>query len=389
MPKIKVLHIITRLDKGGSAENTLFTVAKLDKERFDTVLVSGITHDPDNQVTDFIRKENINYVLIPELVREIALLKDIKAFFKILNFIRKERFDIVHTHSSKAGMLGRWAAKLAGVKIIIHTPHGHIFYGYFNYFLTQVFIFLEKITAKITDRIITLTKRGKEEHIKYGIACADKLVPVYSGIEIEKFRNYQIDKIKQKKILKADKKTAIIGTVSRLESVKGGVYFISALPEIIKTFPKLKVFIIGGGTEKENLERLTRKLGVAKNVVFMGECQDISWSVSTFDVFVLSSLNEGMGRCLLEAQALGVPVVATRVGGIPEVVKDGVTGFLVPPQNSEAIAEAVIKLLKDDFLREQMSRQARENIDYRFSVEAMVARIAGVYEEMIRRNILG
>lgn len=388
MPKIRILHIITRVDKGGSAGDTLLSVSRLNKEKFDVTLMSNNISDSDKEIAEFIKQEKINHILIPELVREIHPFKDIKAFYRIYQFINKEKFDIVHTHSSKAGILGRWAAKLAGTKFVVHTPHGHIFYGYFAWFKTKIFIYLEKLASLVTDRIITLTQRGKEEHLNYKIAKPNKFVPIYSGIEMEKFTNFQIDILKEKERLNIPLEAPVIGTVSRLETVKGNRYFIASLPEIIKIFPALKVFIIGDGSERGKLENNVKKIGLLGNAVFMGQRKNIRDIVSIFDIFVLPSLNEGMGKCLLEAQALGVPIVATKVGGIPEVVKDGITGILVPPRNPKAMAEAIINLLKDKCLRENMSKEAKKWIDNRFSAEAMVNRISNLYEELTRSEAI-
>ncbi|MCK5305943.1 MAG: glycosyltransferase [Candidatus Omnitrophica bacterium] len=386
MPKIKVLHIITRLDKGGSAENTLLTVSGVNKEKFKTTLISGNTNDPRKEIADFITQEKIDYILLPELIRQIAFLKDIKAFWKIYGFIKKGGFDIVHTHTSKAGILGRWAAKLAKVKIIIHTPHGHIFYGYFGWFKTKLFIYLERLTALITDRIITLTQRGKREHLRYRVAGPDKFVSIYSGIEVEKFTNFKIDIIKEREKLNIPSDALVIGVAGRLEPVKGNKYFISCLPDVVKVFPALKVFIVGGGSRRERLEQYVKNLNLSKNVIFKGECDDIRRIVSSFDVFVSSSLNEGMGRCLLEAQALGVPIAATNVGGVSEVVKDGLTGILVPARNPKAMAEAVINLLKSKSIRRDMSRQAKKWIGDKFSVKVMVEKITDLYEELMKEK---
>lgn len=385
MPKIRVLHIITRLDKGGSAYNTLLTVSRLDKAKYETVLMSGVTNDPDAEIAGFTARENIDYIFVPQLVREINLLRDAIAFCKIFRFIKKGKFDIVHTHTSKAGILGRWAAKLAGVKIIVHTPHGHIFYGYFGRFKTKFFIFLETITARITDKIITLTQVGKDEHIKFGIAPGEKFIPVYSGIEIERFINFKPDSDGEKKKLNILPGIFVIGTVSRLDPVKGNRYFIFALPAIVKVFPGLKAVFVGEGSEKEQLISYTRELGIYDNVIFTGERQDVRGLMCAFDIFVLSSLNEGMGRCLLEAQALGLPVVATEIGGVPEVIKNGLTGILVPPADPEALSAAIISLLKDEARRLEMGREAKKWVDNRFSVEAMVNKISELYEGLICR----
>lgn len=383
MSKIKVLHIITRLDKGGSAENTLLTVSLLNKEEFKVTLISGHTNDPDKEIASFITQKNLDYFLMPELVRKISPLKDIKAFFKIYHFIKKQGFDIVHTHTSKAGMLGRWAAKLAGVKIIVHTPHGHIFYGYFGWFKTKLFIYLERLTGPLTDKIITLTQRGKEEHVKYRIARPDKFVPIYSGIDVGKFVDFHADAVKEKEKLNIPLDVPVIGTVTRLAPVKGNQYLIASLPEVVKLFPTLKVLIVGDGSERGKLERYVKKLSLLENVIFLGICKDVRGILNTFDIFVLPSLNEGMGRCMLEAQALGVPVVATKVGGIPEVVRDSIGGILVPPRNPEAMAEAIINLLKNKSLRDNMSEEAKRWVGHRFSAGAMVEKISDLYKELI------
>ncbi|MFH1783743.1 MAG: glycosyltransferase family 4 protein [bacterium] len=386
MSKIKVLHIITRLDKGGSAKNTLLTVSRLDKEKYDATLLSGHISDPKGEIADFITRHKLDYFFVVDLVRQISLLKDIRAFWKIYRFIKEKKFDIVHTHSSKAGIIGRWAAKLAGVRIIVHAPHGHIFYGYFGYFKNNLFISLERLTGLITSRIITLTQIGKEDHIKYKIAKADKFIPLYSGIEVEKFSGFRANTNEEKKKRNIPQGAPVIGTVTRLDPVKGNQYLISSLSEVVKFFPALKVIIVGGGSEKEKLKRYAIELGLSGNVVFIGLCDDIRPVVSTFDVFVLSSVNEGMGRCLLEAQALGIPVVATNVGGIPEVVRDGLTGILVPARDPKAMAEAIIKLLKDKSLREKMSEAARKWVGYRFNIESMVEKISDLYQELIREK---
>lgn len=385
MSKIKVLHIITRLDKGGSSTVTLLTAARLNKERFDVTLMSGPTVDYDGEVAGFISRHNINFVLMPHLVREISLIKDIRAFWEIYHFIKKGKFDIIHTHTSKAGILGRWAAKLAKVAIIVHKPHGHIFYGYFGPFMTKIFIYIEKLTALITDKIITLTEKGIEEHVKFGIAGSDKFISVYSGIEIDKFSNFKPDISSQKKILQIPSDVFVIGTVSRLDPVKGNKYFIASLPGITQIFPQLRAVFVGEGTEKEELRLYAEKLGVLKNVIFLGTYQDVRPLICIFDIFILTSLNEGMGRVLLEAQALGVPVIATNVGGIPEVVRDRVTGILVPAANPQVLTEAIVSLLKDKAKRDSMSQEAKKWVNSQFSAETMVSKISGLYESLLCR----
>jgi len=384
-PAVKVLHIITRLDKGGSAQNTLLTAAMLDKKRFNVVLASGPTNDPDNEISGYIDSNKIKYVFIPDLVRSIDIIRDLKAVYQLYRLIKKNRFDIVHTHTSKAGILGRWAAWFAGTKIIIHTPHGHIFYGYFGVLKTRLFILLEQLTGMITTRIITLTELGITEHLKYKIAPRDKFCAIFSGIDFDELNRCKADRNIQRNKLHISGEALVIGTVSRLEPVKGNLSLIQALPEVIKSFPGLRVVIAGDGSQKQMLQGCAAKLGISANLIFTGSCGNAAEIMCALDIFVLASLNEGMGKCLLEAQSLGIPVVATDVGGIPEVVRDGVTGILVKPSDPRILAQAIIKILKDNSLRKQFSVQAKEWAGRRFSAGAMVSDIGKLYESVINK----
>lgn len=388
MSKIKVAHIITRLDRGGSSENVLLNSIYIDKTKFDISVIFGLSKDPLSKLIEKTKNNNVKFIEVSSLRRNPNFFFDVSALVKLIKIIKKENFDIVHTHSSKAGLLSRWAAKLAGVKIIVHSPHGHIFYGYFGWFKTKLFILLERLSSLVTDKILTMTQRGKEEHIKYRIAKPDKFIPIYSGIEIEKFNNFQIDIAKRKEKLNIPLDVPVIGTVSRLEPIKGNRYFIMSLPDIVKVFPALRVLIVGDGSQRKKLEQDVKNLNLSGNVIFLGQFQDIRSIVSIFNVFVLTSLNEGMGRCLLEAQALGIPVVATKVGGIPEVVRDGITGTLVPARNPKAASEAIINLLKNKPLRENMSKEAKKWIDKSFSAEAMVKKTSDLYQELIEKKAM-
>ena len=369
-------------------------MAKIDPQN--TVLLSGRTYDPKGDIRDFIKENNINLIVFPELVREISLLNDIKAFFKIYKYIKKNSFNIVHTHSSKAGILGRWAAWLAKTKIIVHTPHGHIFYGYFNPIKSRFFIILEKITALITNRIITLTKKGIEDHVRFGISHPEKFVHAYSGIDMNKFKNKSYDPNKKKELGISDDRT-VIGTVSRLDPVKGNKYFIEAIKCVKDKIGHKEVFseaiflIIGDGSQREEIEEMIEKYGIKDKVILTGMREDVASIFPLFDIFVLSSLMEGMGRVLLEVMVHGKPIIASDVGGIPELVQDGKTGILVPPKDAHAIADAVIRLLEDKDLRNKMGENAGLCVNEiedgfpKFGIEAMVNRIKKIYDNELER----
>ena len=374
--KYKVIHIITRLDKGGAAENTYLTYKLHNREKYEVKIITGLN------------KRDIEVILIPEFQREINLFLDLVAFYKIYKILRKEKPYIVHTHTSKTGILGRWAAKFAGVPVIIHTPHGHIFYGYFNKLLTLLFILIERLTSYITDYIITLTKKGKEEHIKFKIAPPSKFIPIYSGIEFEKIK-IKKDKIKIKKELKIPDCSIIIGSAGRLEPIKGFIYLIKSAEIVLKELKREKIYFIvaGDGSLKEELQREVVERGIERNFKFIGWREDVYDIINISDIFVLPSLNEGMGRVILEAMYLGKPIIASKVGGIPEIVIDGENGLLFESQNYNELAEKIIFLIKNPDLLEKMGENSKNLVRKReFSAEGMVEKIEELYEKSISKK---
>jgi len=385
--RTKVLHIITRMIKGGAQENTLLTVVNLDKVCYRASLFSGPSVGSEGEIESKARELDVDLTIIPELVREISPIDDLKALYKLYILIKNGGYDIVHTHSSKAGLLGRIAAKMAGVKIIVHTPHSHIFYGYYGKLLSQVFVWIEKIAAHFTDRIIALTPLEKLEHLQYGVGSADQFTVVYSGVPLDPYLNVGINKNHKREEFGLNEKDKICIFVARLAPVKGHQYLISAIPEVLEDEPKARFVFVGDGELRNELERQALDLGVKDSVIFTGLRDDVPELLAMSDIFVLSSINEGMGRVLVEAMAVGLPVVATRVGGVPAVVVDGETGIIVPSRDPGALADAIIKLLKDEDLRQRMGDAGRKRVDPDFSVETMVRRIEGIYEELIAEKI--
>ena len=365
--------------------NTIETAARLNPERFEIFLISGRTKDIEGSIEASLKGKNIQYAFFPDLQREIHPWKDIKAFFQLYCFMKTRHFDIVHTHSSKAGILGRWAAKSAGVSVIIHTPHGHIFYGYFSKFLTAIFVWVERLTARITDKIITLTNRGKEEHLSFGIGSADKFVKIYSGIDVSPKMNDIGLKDQLKKHWALYEGNFIFGSVGRLDPVKGTSYLINAMALVVKIYPKTQLLLVGEGSQKEKLQKQCEDLGLLEVVKFTGFQENPAPLIEIMDVVVLASLNEGMGRVILEAMVYGKPVIATKVGGIPEIVEDGKSGILVPAKNADALSVAMIKLIEHQELREEMSRRSKAIIGDQFDLTKMVKDIESVYEEQLLR----
>ncbi len=387
--KIKVLHIITRLDKGGSAENTFLTLKGMDKARYDVALINGPAEDPTQDRRQHIEELGIKYFYLPQLVRNISLFKDIRAFLKIYRHLKKEEYEIVHTHTSKAGFLGRIAAKLAGTPIIIHTPHGHVFFGYFGPLKTKYFILLEKFGSLITDRIIALTNREKNDTIDFKVAKEDKLVVIHSGIELDKFTQSATQDNQSLKLnLGIPEKALIVGTAGRLVPIKGPEYLVRAAKKVLQIYKNVFFLFAGDGHLKEDLTALARNLGVEKNILFLGWRDNAAGMISLFDIFVLPSLNEGMGRVLVEAMSLEKPIIASNIGGIPDLIFHGKNGFLVPPRNSDELTQYIGLLLEDEYKRKIMGQEGKR-VSQNFSAEKMVQKIESLYDQLLEMKKIG
>jgi glycosyltransferase involved in cell wall biosynthesis/folate-dependent phosphoribosylglycinamide formyltransferase PurN len=383
---LKVLHIITRLIKGGAQENTLLTVLGLREKGYDVMLLSGPSEGPEGEIESYARAMAVNLAIIPELVRPIDPWKDLVSLVKIFYFIKGHRFDIVHTHTSKAGIIGRLAAKFAGVPVIVHTPHGHIFHSYFRPLKTWLLLLVEKICASMCDKIITLTDKCKAEHINLRIAWPEKFVTIHSGIRLERFlsRSFEADRIRAELNIPAGRKIA--GTVARLEPVKGIEYLIDSMKDVLSAMSDVHFLIVGDGSQRKYLQRKARELGIEENVTFTGIREDVPRLISIMDLFVLPSLNEGMGRVLVEAGMMAKPVVATNVSGIPELIDHTQTGLLVEPANAKQLAEGIVELLTNPQKARYMGENAKLRMRDNYSADKMVDKIERLYNELLTRK---
>ena len=382
MQKIKVAQIITRMDWGGTPDILRIICTYLSPDLYDLTLISGPTRHPSAKTREFLEKFRGNIIIIPELKRNINPVSDLAALIRLYLVLRRKKFDIIHTHTAKAGALGRMAAYLAGNKKVIHMPHGHNFYGYFNFLLTQFTIWIERFLAQFTTLFIALTELEKKDLLDFGIAEGKKIRVVYSGIEAGLYDIDRAEGLMRKKEFGLKEDDPVVGMVSRLERVKGAQYFIEAAAEILRKNPGVKFLIVGEGSLRGQLEKKVKRLGLSESIKFCGWRQDVPEIISSFDILVQPSLNEAVGMVLLEAQCLGIPVVATRVGGIPEIVVDGQTGMLVAPADSRALTECVYDLLTDTERRKKISARSKAWIEEKFSARKMVENIGLIYEEM-------
>ena len=395
MEKTRVIHIITRLDKGGSAETTLHIVSSLNMEKYDVFLAHGLSRESNMSImekevveSDLLLAEakGVRVFALPSLVRRLSFKNDLLAFINIYRLIRRIRPHIVHTHTSKAGLLGRLASFLARVPIIIHTPHGHVFHSYYGPVMTNVFVFAEKILSFITDKITALTNRERDEHLEEGIASIEKYVVIHSGVMLDRLMNMSVDAGAVRGEFGIAQDSNVIGVVGRLVPIKGHKYLVSAAKRIIKEFRNTVFVFVGDGYLSSRLERQAESVGVRKNIIFTGWRKDAVEILDLFDILVLPSLNEGMGKVLVEGMALGKPIVASNVGGIIDLVRNGENGILVPPGDSDALGEAILQLLKDKNLSEKLGKNGKAMVYPEFDASVMVKQIDDLYESLLVSN---
>jgi len=375
---IRILHVITRMDVGGSTDDVVMTVTRLPRGEFAQGIVSGLTLEPPPRLPETLAAAGVPWETVPSLRRNVHPAADLRALGRVWRAVRAARPDVVHTHTSKAGFIGRLAARLAGVRRIVHTPHGHIFQGYFAPAATRAFIAMERVAARFTERITVLTDAEAAQHLALGIGRPEQFVTIPSGVDLAQARGGAAGAPQVRRALGIPADAPLLGTVSRLVPVKGLIHLVAAIPEILRRCPRAHLALAGDGEERELLAAQAAALSVADRVHFLGFRDDVPAVIGALDLFVLPSLNEGLGKVLVAAMALGVPIVATKVGGVPEVVEDGRQGLLVPPADPAALAKAAITLLEDRAAAAAMGAAGRARAE-RFSADVMLARLAALY----------
>ena len=386
---IKVLHIITRLIIGGAQENTIYTVEGLTKTyEYEVALASGPPLGPEGSLVEEAKRRKINLIIIPALRREINPVYDLIALRKLFKLIKKGNYAIVHTHSSKAGILGRIAARMAGVPIIIHTIHGLPFDRYQNLILNRLYIWLERFTGRFTHKLIGVCNAMGEGALKERVAPREKFITVYSGIEIEKFRfkeeQFPAERIKKEFSIPPD--VPVIGKVARLFPFKGHNFLLDAIPLILKECPRTHFLFVGEGILKERLIEQAGKKGILENITFAGlvSPERIPEMIAAMDFVVHTSLREGLARVIPQAFLLEKPVVSFDIGGAGELVINGKTGYLVQPGDFVNLAKRIVELLKDPAKVKRMGEEARKLAEPAFSAGLMVKKIEQIYAELLK-----
>ena len=387
--KIKVGHIIARMITGGADENTLFTMEGLNKEKYNVDLITG--EEVDESVFNKVKNNNFNIIKIKGIKWKLNFFHDPIVLIKLIKLIRKNHYDIVHTHTTKAGILGRIAARIAGVPIIVHGLHGSTFEAFDSELLNWLLFFFERLTGRFTDAYISVSKLLSKKYIEKGIGKKKNYHTVYSGMELETFygSREKTDCRKKRKELGIGLEDFVIGNVGRLETRKGHEFLIDAFKNFSEKQKEdqVKLLIIGDGNKREYLESYVKELNLEGKVIFTGYRKDVEELMAVMDIFALTSLREGLPRVLVQAAAVGMPSIAFNVDGVPEIIRDNYNGFLVKAKNIEELENRIVKYMNNKELVLQHGRNGREFIENKWSTKGMVDRIDKIYQNLVREKL--
>lgn len=379
-PKLRICHVITRMIVGGAQENTLLTVRGLMEHGHEVVLLTGPSPGPEGKLLDAQSVAGLELLEEPCLVRELRPWTDFRALSSLTRTFRARRFDIVHTHSSKAGILGRLAAARAGVPLVVHTVHGQAFHRYETWWRNLLYIHAERMAAKRCHRIFAVAQAMVDQCVEARVAPPEKYAVVYSGMEMDRFLDARADEgLREQLGLPAG--SPVVGKIARLFELKGHDTLISAAPAIVREFPHVRFLLVGDGILRESLEADIARLGLTDHFVFTGLVPpgEVHRYTALMDVLVHLSLREGLPRTVVQALATSVPAVGFALDGTPEVIRDGETGHLCQPGDVAAVQEAVCKLLRNPQEAKDMGRKGRELVRERFDWRRMVEVIESEY----------
>ena len=379
--KLRVLHVHILPVTYGSGLNTFLSMKYLDKNRYDASLACA----PEGPLEDMVRSHDFEFVPMKHFVREIHPEQDVKALFDLVKLLKSGNYDIVHTHNSKGGILGRLAARIANIPVV-HTVHGYAFHDAESKFRQLLFREIEKKAAKWCDAMISISNPLIEWASREGVASASDFVRIPSGIEIRRFTT-RVNREEVRKELGIKEDEISIVEVAKLWEGKGHDTLLRAFSKLGDIAAHSRLFFIGDGPLESSLRQLASELGLNDRVVFLGHRDDVDRILAAFDVAALPSEFEGMGRVILEAMARGLPVVATRVGGITDLVEEGVSGMLVNPRDVDGLANSLRRLIANEGLRDRLGIGGRTKVvedKSGFDARVMAKRIQEVYDRVLQ-----
>lgn len=374
--RLKVAHIITRLELGGAQQNTLYCCSHHDPKRFDVILLTGPGGLLDAEAKS--RSDRYRTYFLPSLRHPVHPWWDLVAFFRIVLILRKEKVQVVHTHSSKAGILGRWAAWFARVPRILHTVHGWGFHSGQPFLLRWFYQWLERRAAKITDVLITVSRDNRREGLAHGIGREDRYRVIHSGIEPREFVLGAEEAARARRKFGSEKRPCVL-VLSNFKPQKSPLDVVRVAGILSVRIPNVLVLWAGDGELRPQVEEDLKGRGLSGNFELLGWRDDVPQLLAASGALLLTSLYEGLPRVVLQAMAAGKPVVATDVSGTPEAVAPGQTGFLHPPHDWEGMADSLYKILTDPKLASELAKNGKEALQGTFLIREMLREIEALY----------
>lgn len=378
---IAVVRIIARLNVGGPALHTIY-LSRLLESTYPTLLVAGQVSDGEGDMTDIARAGGVNLHTVATLGREIRFGDDLRTLIALVRVLRKLRPSIVHTHTAKAGTIGRVAALLARVPIRVHTFHGHTFHGYFSPRKTRVFLFIERVLSRFTTCVVTISASQRDDIVtRYRVCAPEKVRVIPLGLDLERFKPVRTRQARndfRREIGAGD--ATVVTIVGRLVPIKNHDLYLDAAERIARSGRRCLFVIVGGGSESARLQASARARGLS--VLFLGWRDDLEAVYAGSDIVALTSLNEGTPLCLIEALAAGCAVVATDVGGVADVLEQGAFGLLSPSQDADAFAANLARLIDDAELRRAMAMRSGDSIRERYDLSRLVRDMSALYQDL-------
>jgi len=382
----RVLRVIARLNMGGPAIHVSSLAAGLETRGYHTTLVAGSLARGEDSMAFVAQRLGVAVVSVPEMEREVSLRHDARSIQRLAEIIREERPHVLHTHTAKAGAIGRAAALLAGgahPPVVIHTFHGHVLKGYFGAGRTAFFREVERRLARVSDVLVAVSPEVRDELVELGVAPREKFAVIRLGIPLEERLGDPTADLDYRRLYGIPEDAFVVGWVGRMTGVKDTASTLEILRAARDRGVDAVLCLVGDGPDRGRLEQVAHDLGIARHCFFVGYQEDVAGYYRLFDAFLLPSVNEGTPVSAIESLASGTPVVANRVGGVPDVVRDGVDGFLVEAGDVEGAAERLARLAGDPMLRARLGEAGRERVLRRYSVSRLVDDVDRLYRSVL------
>jgi glycosyltransferase involved in cell wall biosynthesis len=383
---IRVLRVIARLNMGGPAIHVSSLAAGLETRGYHTTLVAGSLARGEDSMAFVAQRLGVAVVSVPQMEREVSLRHDARSIQRLAEIIREERPHVLHTHTAKAGAIGRAAALLAGgahPPVVIHTFHGHVLKGYFGAGRTAFFREVERRLARVSDVLVAVSPEVRDELVELGVAPREKFAVIRLGIPLEERLGDPTADLDYRRLYGIPEDAFVVGWVGRMTGVKDTASTLEILRAARDRGVDAVLCLVGDGPDRGRLEEVAHDLGIARHCFFVGYQEDVAGYYRLFDAFLLPSVNEGTPVSAIESLASGTPVVANRVGGVPDVVRDGVDGFLVEAGDVEGAAERLARLARDPMLRARLGEAGRERVLRRYSVSRLVDDVDRLYRSVL------